>query len=62
VATVYRSVTHARRYRFRLTEKRLRSLKPGRYVLEVRVGRTRQSLGPATARTITVRKARKARA
>jgi hypothetical protein len=62
VATVYRSVTHARRYRFRLTEKRLRSLEPGRYVLEVRVGRTRQSLGPATARTITVRKARKARA
>jgi hypothetical protein len=56
VASVYRSTTKAKRYTFRLTEKRLRHLKPGRYLVEVRTGKSRAALGPATARTVTVTK------
>jgi len=45
IATVYRRTPVARHYTFRLTE---------RYLIEVRGGRTRTSLGPATTRTVTV--------
>jgi hypothetical protein len=58
VATVYRKVGTAKRYVFRLTERKLRNLKPGRYLVEVRVGASRQSLGPAKSRTITIRRRR----
>ena len=58
VATVYRKVGKAKRYVFRLTERKLRNLKPGRYLVEVRVGASRQSLGPAKGRTVTIRRGR----
>jgi Ca2+-binding RTX toxin-like protein len=54
IATVYRSTPKAKRYTFRLTEKALRHLKPGRYQVEVRVGPSRTKLGPAMTRTVTV--------
>jgi Ca2+-binding RTX toxin-like protein len=54
IATVYRATPEARRYMFRLTEKKLRRLTPGRYRVELRVGRTRGALGPASTRTVTV--------
>jgi hypothetical protein len=55
IATVFRSTPKAKRYTFRLTEKPLRNLKPGRYLVEVRVGASRSKLGPATTKTVTVR-------
>ena len=58
IARVYRKTPKAKRYTIRLTEKQLRNLKPGRYVVEVRVGKSRTSLGPAKVRTITVKKAK----
>jgi Ca2+-binding RTX toxin-like protein len=58
VATVFRNTSKAKRYVFRLTEKPLRRLKPGRYLVEVRVGTSPKALGPATHRTITVRRGR----
>jgi hypothetical protein len=54
IATVYRSTPKAKRYTFRLTENKLRHLEPGRYRVEVRAGKSRAALGPATARGITV--------
>ena len=38
IATVYRKAPKAKRYVFRLTEKPFRHLKPGRYLVQVRVG------------------------
>ena len=58
VATVYRKAPKAKRYVFRLTEKPFRHLKPGRYLVQVRVGSSRTALGPAASRQITIRKAR----
>ena len=58
IATVFRHTPKAKRYVFRLTEKALRHLKPGRYLIEVRVGTSRAHLGPATSRIVTVRRPR----
>ena len=58
IATVFRKAPKAQRYVFRLTEKPLRHLKPGRYQVEVRVGASRMALGQASVRTITIRKGR----
>jgi Ca2+-binding RTX toxin-like protein len=58
IATVYRKTTKAKRYVFRLTEKPFRSLKPGRYMVQVRVGASRTALGPATSRQVTVKRSR----
>jgi hypothetical protein len=55
VATVYRATPKAKTYRFKLRERKLRGLKPGRYVVEIRAGKSRTSLGTATTRTIVVR-------
>ena len=60
IATVYRAAPTARRYRFRLTERKLRALKPGRYLIEVRVGKSRTELGPVTKRILTVKAAKRA--
>jgi len=57
VATVYRKAPNAKRYVFRLTEKPFRHLKPGRYLIQVRVGTSRTALGPAASRQLTIRKA-----
>ena len=54
IATVFRKTKGAKRYVFRLTEKPFRNLKPGRYLVMVRVGKSRTSLGPATTRQITI--------
>ena len=59
VATVYRRVTGGKRHVFRLTDRTLRNLRPGTYLVEVRVGPSRKALGPATSRVITI-KAKKA--
>jgi len=58
VATVYRKAPEAKRYVFRLTEKPFRHLKPGRYLVQVRVGPSRTALGPAASRPLTIGKAR----
>jgi len=57
IATVYRNAPKAKRYVFRLTEKPFRHLKPGRYLVQVRVGSSRTALGPAASRQLTIRKA-----
>jgi hypothetical protein len=54
VATVYRPAPKAKRYRFRLTEPKLRRLPAGRYRVEVRAGRSRTVLGPASARAVKI--------
>jgi hypothetical protein len=56
VATVYRRTAKAGRHRFRLTERKLRRLAPGRYRIEVRAGRTRSQLGPARTAALTVKR------
>jgi hypothetical protein len=55
IATVYRKTPKAKRYTFRLTEGPLKRLKPGRYLVEVRVGRSRSDLGPAKSKTVTIK-------
>ncbi|HEX2103942.1 MAG TPA: peroxidase family protein [Solirubrobacteraceae bacterium] len=57
VATAYRRTPQAKRYRFRLTERKLRNLRPGRYRIEVRAGRDRSKLGPVAMRSVTVKAA-----
>ncbi|MCW3011420.1 MAG: hypothetical protein JWO90_1824, partial [Solirubrobacterales bacterium] len=57
VGVAYRTAGKGRRQTFRLTEKRLRNLRPGQYVIEVRVGTSRSALGPATRRAATIKKA-----
>jgi Ca2+-binding RTX toxin-like protein len=54
VGTAFRATPKAKRYRFRLTEPQLRGLRPGRYLFEVRAGRSRSKLGPAATRSLTV--------
>jgi Ca2+-binding RTX toxin-like protein len=61
IATVFRTAPKAKRYVFRLTEKPLRHLKPGRYLVEVRVGASRTALGAPSVRTITMRKGKAAK-
>jgi len=61
VATVYRKVRRshkAKRYVYRLTEKALRNLAPGRYLIRIRVGRNRAKLGPAAVHTVAIKRAR----
>ena len=41
-----------KRYKFVLKQRRLQRSKPGRYVVEVRVGKARSQLGPASSKTI----------
>jgi hypothetical protein len=62
IATVYRRAPKAKRYVFRLTERPFRHLKPGRYLVQVRVGTSRTALGPAASRQITIRRGRSASA
>jgi len=62
IATVYRRTPKAKRYVFRLTERPFRHLKPGRYLIQVRVGTSPTALGPPASRQITIRRARSARA
>jgi hypothetical protein len=58
IGTAYRKTTAAKRYVFRLTEKPFRHLKSGSYLVQVRVGRSRTALGPATSRQIRLTAAR----
>ncbi|MCW2960378.1 MAG: heme peroxidase [Thermoleophilia bacterium] len=58
ITKVTRSTPKAKRYTFKLTEKKLKNLRPGTYVVEVRVGKNRASLGPAVRRNVTIRAAR----
>jgi hypothetical protein len=62
IATVYRRAPKAKRYVFRLTERPFRHLKPGRYLVQVRVGTSRTALGPAASRQITIPRGRSASA
>ncbi len=55
VATVFKTTKQAKTYRFQLKDGKLRRLKPGRYVVEVRAGKSRTRLGKAKSRTFTVR-------
>jgi len=57
VATMVRTTAGGNRNTFRLTGKKLRNMKPGRYLVKVRVGKSRTDTGPATTRTIRVKKA-----
>lgn len=58
LATVFRRSKGGERRSFRLTEKRLRRLRPGRYVVEISVGTTSSSLGPAVSKTLRIRRTR----
>ena len=58
IGTVLRKTTTAKRYVFRLTGKHFRHLKPGRYLVQVRVGASRTTLGPAVTREVTVARTR----
>jgi Ca2+-binding RTX toxin-like protein len=58
IATVFRNTSTAKRYVFRLTEKPLRNLRAGRYVVEVRVGSSARALGPVSRRAVTIRHGR----
>ena len=55
VATVVRATKGGRRHSFALAERKLIRLKPGRYSVEVGVGRTSASFGPALTKTVRVR-------
>ena len=55
VATVFRATPKAKTYRFRLGERKLRGLRPGRYVVEIRAGIGRRNLGVPVTRTVVVR-------
>jgi hypothetical protein len=55
VMTAYRTITAGKRYTFRMTESKLRKLKPGRYMVRVQVGASRSKLGPASSLPFTVR-------
>ena len=61
IASVYRKAPKGKRYTFRLTERKLRRLKPGRYLIEVRVAKSRSELGPVTKRILTVKAAKQAK-
>ena len=50
---------HGQAVPFRLTQKALRNLKPGRYLIEIRVGATRQSLGLPTHKEVTIKRAKR---
>jgi len=52
-----RTTAGGNRNTFRLTGKKLRNMKLGRYLVKVRVGKSRTDTGPATTRTIRVKKA-----
>jgi hypothetical protein len=56
LASVVRRVVPGRRTTVRLTHRALRHLRPGRYLVEVRVGRSRADLGAATTRVVRVRR------
>jgi hypothetical protein len=56
VATVFRATPKAKTYRFWLKDRKLRGLKPGRYVVEIRAGKSRTNLGIPVTRTIVVRR------
>ncbi|MCW2928696.1 MAG: heme peroxidase [Thermoleophilia bacterium] len=55
IGSVLRTTPKGKRYSFRLTEGKLRSLRPGRYLLSLRVGADRSHLGPATTRSVVVK-------
>jgi hypothetical protein len=56
VSRVQRRTPKAGRYTFRLTERALRNLKPGRYRVELRVGTDTKHLGRPVARIVTVKR------
>jgi hypothetical protein len=62
IGTAYRSVPGGGRRSFRLTERALRRLKPGRYVVEIRAGASRTSLGAPATRAVTLKRAKSRRA
>jgi hypothetical protein len=55
VATVFKRTPKAKTYRFKLKDGKLRRLKPGRYVMEVRAGTSRMRLGKAKVKAFVVR-------
>jgi hypothetical protein len=55
IATVFKSTKKAKTYRFKLKDGKLSRLQPGRYVVEVRAGKSRTRLGKAKTRTFVVR-------
>ena len=52
---MFKSTKKAKTYRFQLKGGKLSSLKAGRYVVEVRAGKSRTRLGKAKSRTFVVR-------
>jgi hypothetical protein len=56
VATVWQSTPKAKTYRLRLKDRKVRSLRPGRYVVEVRGGATKKKLGAPKTRTFQVKR------
>ncbi|MBC7643976.1 MAG: choice-of-anchor D domain-containing protein, partial [Thermoleophilia bacterium] len=54
VGIALRPTPRSVRHTFKLTEPKLRHLKPGYYQVEVRVGANKQQLGPAMTRTVKI--------
>ena len=55
VVPVAAATPKAKTYRFRLGERKLRGLRPGRYIVEIRAGIGRRNLGVPVTRTVVVR-------
>ncbi|MDX6724237.1 MAG: hypothetical protein QOD73_2641 [Solirubrobacteraceae bacterium] len=56
VATFWQATPKAKTYRLRLKDRRVRNLRPGRYVVQVRGGATKKTLGTATVKTFMVKR------
>jgi hypothetical protein len=56
VATAWQSTPKAKTYRLRLKDRKVRSLRPGRYVVEVRGGASRKQLGQPKTKVFVVKR------
>jgi hypothetical protein len=56
VATVWQLTPKAKTYRVRIKDRKVRNLRPGRYVVSVRGGATRAKLGEATTKAFVVKR------
>jgi hypothetical protein len=56
IATTWHATPKAKTYRVRIKDRKVRSLRPGRYVVEVRGGLSRKTLGRPTTRTFKVKR------
>ncbi|MEA2249039.1 MAG: hypothetical protein QOH46_3568 [Solirubrobacteraceae bacterium] len=56
VATFWQMTPKAKTYRLRIKDRKVRNLRPGRYVVSVRGGATKKTLGEAATKTFVVKR------